>query len=388
MTNSIMEPSENITVTTTAAAIVYRTETLDAFSMWYSQWHGYISLLICSIGIPLNIFNITVLTQRKMQTPINCILTWLAVSDIATMLSYVPFAVHFYCQHSANSISAEKNSWTWMHFLLVYLNFSATTHTISIWLGVALAIFRHHHLQSPAKGNLTRIRRLIRARLVVFVICVASILVMVPNYLSHRLIEVKFHDNSTVYIFEAWELGSGREKPIILVGLFLYSTLAKLVPCILIIVYGSLLLITLNNTIRNKRRRLNENGVCVSSQRHASRTTVMLLIVMILFVITELPQAVLIMCCIFFKDFFEKVYIPLGDAMDIIALVNSSVNFVLYCTMSQEFRRTFIRLFCTCSTAMFQRHPKSYISSHLRNNQLLATYSETQRSTTRGSNCN
>lgn len=371
----------NISIdTTTSTPFMYQTETLDAFSIWYSQWHGYISLLICSFGIPLNIFNITVLTQKKMQTPINCILTWLAVSDIATMASYVPFAIHFYCQYSANSISADKNSWSWMHFLLVYLNFSATAHTISIWLGVALAIFRHHHLQSPAKGNLTRIRRLIRARLVVFIILIGSILVMVPNYLSHRLIEVNLGKNSTGYIFERWELGSGRERPIILVGLFLYSILAKLVPCVLIIVYGSLLLITLNNTIRNKRRRLNENGVCLGSQRHASRTTVMLLIVMILFLITELPQAVLIMCCIFFKDFFEKVYIPLGDAMDIIALVNSSINFVLYCSMSQEFRRTFIKLFCTCSDAMLRRQPKSYISTQLRNNELHATYSETQRS--------
>lgn len=372
---------ENITTTTASTPVVYQTETLHAFSIWYSQWHGYISLVICSVGIPLNMFNITVLTQKKMQTPINCILTWLAVSDIATMVSYVPFAVHFYCHYSANSISAEKNSWFWMHFLLVYLNFSATTHTISIWLGVALAIFRHHHLQSPAKGNLTRIRRLIRARLVVFVILFGSILVMVPNYLSHRLIEVQLRHNSTGYIFDAWNLGSGKEKPIVLVGLFLYSTLAKLVPCILIIVYGSLLLITLNNTIRNKRRRLNENGgVCISSQRHASRTTVMLLSVMILFLITELPQAVLIMCCIFFKDFFEKVYIPLGDAMDIIALVNSSVNFALYCTMSQEFRRTFIKLFCSCSAAVFRRQPKAYISTQLRNNQLHATLSDSRDS--------
>ncbi|WAR15614.1 hypothetical protein MAR_005719 [Mya arenaria] len=60
----------------------------------------------------------------------------------------------------------------------------------------------------------------------------------------------------------------------------------------------------------------------------------------------KLPQGVLILCCLFLRDFFEKIYIPLGDVMDIIALINSSVNFVLYCTMSQEFRITFIRLVC------------------------------------------
>ena len=32
--------------------------------------------------------------------------------------------------------------------------------------------------------------------------------------------------------------------------------------------------------------------------------------------------------------------------MDMLALINSAVNFVLYCLMSQQFRKTFSQLFC------------------------------------------
>lgn len=334
-----------------------RSKALDAFSLWYSNWHGYISLTICAIGIPLNVINIIVLTRKKMQTPINCILTWLAVADMATMVSYVPFVFHFYCHFSSYSqLSSEKNSSAWMHFLLFQINFSATAHTISIWLAVGLAMLRHHHINSPAKGGLTRMRRLIRARLMIGGIIVCSIILMIPNYLSHSLEEIQFSDNTTGYIFEDWALGSREVKPIKMIALVTYSLLAKLVPCLLIIIYGGLLLRTLNITMRN-RRRMADNGVILSLQGSIdpSRTTAMLLVVIVLFLLTELPQGVLIMCCVFIRNFFEFIYIPLGDVMDIVALINNSINFVLYCTMSHEFRRTFIHLFCSFS--FFSRKP-------------------------------
>ena len=351
----------------------YESRVLETVSSMYGRWHGYITLTICAIGIPLNILNIIVLTRKNMQTPINCILTCLAVSDIATMISYVPFAIHFYVEHTSNTMSASKNSLGWMRFLVVYLNFSATTHTISIWLGVALAIFRHLHIQSPAKGNLTRMRRLIRARLVVCIIVICSVILLIPNYVSYSLIEMAYRGNTSVYIFEPWNLGTLNVKPIVLINLFLYSIAAKLVPCVLIIVYGGLLVRTLNHKLRTKRRRMSENGVIINSHRSidTSRTTIMLLIVIVLFLITELPQGVLILCCIFLEKFFDNVYVPLGDFMDIIALVNSGINFVLYCTMSHEFRKTFTYLFCT-SHCRSERH-KMTVSTEFHNDQLQTT---------------
>jgi len=39
---------------------------------------------------------------------------------------------------------------------------------------------------------------------------------------------------------------------------------------------------------------------------------------------------------------FYAVYAPLGDVWDIMVLVNSAVNFVVYCTMNRRFRYTVI----------------------------------------------
>ena len=51
-------------------------------------------------------------------------------------------------------------------------------------------------------------------------------------------------------------------------------------------------------------------------------------------------------------DFFRLCYLPLGPLMDDIALLNSSINFVIYYLMSRQFRKNFIETFgltwCKC----------------------------------------
>jgi hypothetical protein len=80
------------------------------------------------------------------------------------------------------------------------------------------------------------------------------------------------------------------------------------------------------------------------------RTTLMLIIVCILFLITEFPQAILMLFSIIYGEplksdsFYNRVYTPLGDLTDMLALINNSINFLLYCTMSRAFRNTFYQL--------------------------------------------
>ena len=40
------------------------------------------------------------------------------------------------------------------------------------------------------------------------------------------------------------------------------------------------------------------------------------------------------------KQFFIECYNPVGEMMDMMALTNSAINFILYCLMSSQFRLT------------------------------------------------
>lgn len=92
------------------------------------------------------------------------------------------------------------------------------------------------------------------------------------------------------------------------------------------------------------------------SLRHkhqTDRTTRMLVAVLILFLVTEIPQGVMaLLSGVLGNQFFTRCYSTgMGEILDLLALLNSAINFLLYCSMSRQFRRAartqFRRLFGT-----------------------------------------
>jgi len=98
-------------------------------------------------------------------------------------------------------------------------------------------------------------------------------------------------------------------------------------------------------TGRPAARRLSVTPSQLAADREHSRTTVTLIAVVLSFVATELPQGIVSLLSAVDQSMFDHVYVPLGDLWDLLILVNSAVNFVLYCTMSRQYRQTFRRVF-------------------------------------------
>jgi hypothetical protein len=44
------------------------------------------------------------------------------------------------------------------------------------------------------------------------------------------------------------------------------------------------------------------------------------------------------------QQFFLECYNPVGEMMDMMALINSAANYILYCLMSSDFRQTLRKL--------------------------------------------
>ncbi|VDQ00564.1 unnamed protein product [Trichobilharzia regenti] len=77
-----------------------------------------------------------------------------------------------------------------------------------------------------------------------------------------------------------------------------------------------------------------------------NRTTALLLTIVIFFLIIELPQGILVICLHLIENFEEDVYQHVGDLLDFLTLLNESISFVIYTTMSHQFRKTFYNTFC------------------------------------------
>ena len=89
-----------------------------------------------------------------------------------------------------------------------------------------------------------------------------------------------------------------------------------------------------------------EKRPSTKSEKRTDRTTKMLVAVLLLFLITEFPQGILgLLSGVLGKCFFRTCYYLFGEVMDILALLNGAINFILYCSMSRQFRMTFAVLF-------------------------------------------
>ena len=176
---------------------------------------------------------------------------------------------------------------------------------------------------------------------------------------------------------------------------WIQAILVKLVPCIGLTILSLLLVKTMRESNKQrlllKQKRTNTTDPVFSldaaaagnevrllpekpeaadhRDRATDRTTRLLLCVVILFLLTEFPQGILtLLGGILSEAFVDEIYIPLGDLFDIAVLINSGVNFVLYCTMSEQFRDTFAQVFlsrCRCRNDGHDKINNGSDSSHL-----------------------
>ena len=87
-------------------------------------------------------------------------------------------------------------------------------------------------------------------------------------------------------------------------------------------------------------------------------------------------QAILGMLAAFDPNkFFPHCYLPLGDVMDIMAIGNSTINFIVYYFMSKQFRKTFLEMsgFNRCCPNACQRRRPSIANA---NNNDVSSYTE------------
>lgn len=107
----------------------------------YFAIHGCLATGVCIFGVVVNVLNVIVLTRKKMLSPTNLLLTALAVADGITMVLYLPFVIYYYLIHDREP-TPQKNSLRATVMLQLYAWCSVVSHTTSIWITVALAIFR------------------------------------------------------------------------------------------------------------------------------------------------------------------------------------------------------------------------------------------------------
>ncbi|XP_068620716.1 G-protein coupled receptor dmsr-1-like [Battus philenor] len=328
------------------------------FIVAYNGIHGYISLLICLFGTLANTVNVAVLTRRDLAAaPINRLLKWLAVADVFVMIEYVPFSIYRYMLLPQQ----EERPYAWAVYMLFHMHFTQLLHTASILLTLSLAIWRYIAIKYPSHGtSLCTDRRCSMAILISFLL---PPILCIPSYFVFTIHEeVSFDKTATKVASKVYYVDSTNyDGHLYQLNFWVHAVFIKLLPCVILTIISAWLIRVLYRA--NSRKRIlkgynacpastviNENGNVITrkvprrskAEKRTDRTTKMLVAVLLLFLLTEFPQGILgLMSGALGRCFFKRCYDLFGELMDALALLNGSINFILYCSMSRQFRTTF-----------------------------------------------
>ncbi|XP_049876949.1 G-protein coupled receptor dmsr-1-like isoform X2 [Pectinophora gossypiella] len=335
----------------------------------YNRIHGYVSLLICTIGVIANTMNVAVLTRRDMAAaPINRLLKWLAVADVFVMLEYVPFAIYKYL------VLPEKLDfpYSWAMYLLFHMHFAQILHTASICLTLSLAIWRYIAIKYSDRSHILCTER--RCSIAILTSFILPPILCTPTFMVFD-IHMKKLDEAGVDV--AYHVDADYQGTLYQATFWVHAVLMKLLPCSILTVISVWLIRALYSANQHQKN-LRNYSACPAAEKmvkrqhkadkRTDRTTKMLLAVLLLFLVTELPQGILgLMSGLLGWCFFKRCYDLFGELMDFLALLNGAINFILYCTMSRQFRQTFRQMLLQPHLARFMPPHPSHSDSQNQN---------------------
>ncbi|XP_043255166.1 G-protein coupled receptor dmsr-1-like [Colletes gigas] len=334
----------------------YCNGTVKDLAVEYKSYHGYVALVVCLFGTLANMLNIVVLTRKDMvATPINQILTGLATTDMLVMLEYIPFAIYKYIVLPKRQIFPYGCA----VFVLFHMHFAQLLHTISIAITLTLAVWRYIAIRFPQYSHAWCTTS--RCRIALCCSFVVPFIACAPSYLVFGIRKKMLSDNGTVEIAYIVDTDYTPYTDFFFqLNFWVLGVVVKLLPCGILTVISCWLIKALYRAKGRKQALKNYNQCKASStlgngvvqqkpsksEKRADRTTKMLVAVLLLFLVTEIPQGVLgLLSGVLGDCFFRNCYHNFGEVMDILALLNGAINFILYCSMSRQFRTTFGQLF-------------------------------------------
>jgi len=255
------------------------------------------------------------------------------------MTCYIPYSLQFYIIHGPDE-GPKRNSYTAACYLMFHAAFTIIAHSTSIWLTVCVPLFRFIHLSMRDGKTYCSLGR---ANLSILIVLVGAIIMNIPQLTVLKLDRWDSDTNESWYY-----LNQRRDKPnVILAQYIIMALLIKIGPSVLLIIL-SLLLVRIimiahrkYKAMRGKQTGSNhtKSQFEYKREKQTQQTTKMLIAVAVVFTMAELPQGILFVLAYMLADFYDRIYWPLGNFVDLLTLISCCINFVLYYTMSTPFRR-------------------------------------------------
>ncbi|GBP60918.1 FMRFamide receptor [Eumeta japonica] len=294
--------------------------------------HGVLLNAIGAGGVLGNALSVLVLTRPRMRSSINCLLVGLASCDTVVILtSVLLFGLTAIYPYTGRL----RYYYYYVCPLLTPLVFplALVAQTMSVYLTLVVTIERWVAVCRPFRAR--ALCTAARARWYVLGTAAFALLYNAPKFLEVSVERIE-DDGEFVYCITASSFRSGLYVTIYIHWMYLvvmyalpFTALAALNVCI----------------VRQVRRASRERARLSRSQRRELSLTTMLFAVVLVFFVCNLLPLVINTCESFFDGQLERLD-PLIKTSNLLVMINSSVNFVIYVIFGDKFKRVFLEMFC------------------------------------------
>ncbi|XP_037873375.1 neuropeptide receptor A20 isoform X2 [Bombyx mori] len=253
----------------------------------------------------------------------------------------------------------EDRPYSWAAYMLFHMHFTQIFHTASILLTLSLAVWRYLAIKYPAHSPILCTDR--RCTVAIMLSFVLPSILCIPSYFVFTIHKDFSYDRNANVFSKVYFVDSDFDGYLYHINFWVHAVLIKLLPCVILTIISAWLIRALYRANYRKKILKGYNACPAETivngkgniftrrstkrskiERRTDRTTKMLVAVLLLFLLTEFPQGILgLLSGILGRCFFKHCYNLFGELMDALALLNGAINFVLYCSMSRQFRTTF-----------------------------------------------
>lgn len=318
--------------------------------------------LIMIIGVVGNSITIVVLTRRRMRSSTNCYLAALAIFDMLYLILFFSLSLSHY------SNTDTEDFYPYYRCFGVMLMLTDACSNTSVWLTTTFTIERYIAVCHPIKRKVICTES--RAKKVVFAVFVVCFLCTIPTPFEWTVqTRVDLASNQT--LVRAVYSEFGRNMVYKKVYYWVTVVLFIFIPFVLLAVFNSFLIWAVHQS-KSQRRLMTMTQTQRDSANQENKITIMLIAVVILFLICQLPTAVMLVYTSAhvypLNSNSDALITGLNNIFNILMASNASCNFVLYCVLSEKYRRTFHKVFCKCT------HREGYVGHSNAMNTTMVDY--------------
>ena len=304
-------------------------------------WFAVVIPIISFLGIVGNVFNLLVLTRRRMLSSMDRLeksatygLIALAVSDMIFCVTVFPHAFIY-----EESYIVDGSHHFFLYYKLYGIGLVNLFLMISTWLIVTMSINRYIVVVYPlhARSTLSTFRTV----LIIILVYIISTILTLPFFLHHKIVQCIDLDRNVQVEYQS------RFQPKVMRGVLFYMKwiwpiLADFIPIGILAFCNTRLVWELKRATSTRKR--TAHGQIVKESNHKVTLTLVIIVLMLLFLVS--PSEILR---------YINPYKSWGDTGHVVAsitnvlqAINFAFNFILYCVVSATFRHTLKSMFTRC----------------------------------------